>query len=105
MQGASSSPQTTSAGVARPANSASKSCSEGRRPSLQEFEAEFAGLATPTLIVCGEEDAPCIETSRWLARTLPAARLWEPEGLGHAPNLEDPRRFNREVGAFLDALT
>ena len=78
---------------------------QGRRPSLQDYEAEFAGLQTPTLIVCGEEDAPCIETSRWLARTLPAARLWEPEGLGHAPNLEDPRRFNPEVGAFLDALT
>ena len=75
---------------------------QGRRPSLREFEAEFAQLDTPTLIVCGEEDAACAETSRWLARTLPDARLWEPEGLGHAPNLEAPELFNQEVGAFLN---
>ena len=76
---------------------------QGRRPSLQAFEAEFARLEVPTLIVCGEEDAPCVETSAWLSRTLPNARLWSPEGLGHAPNLEDPDRFNREVGLFLEA--
>ena len=74
---------------------------QGRRPSLQDFEGELRALASPTLIVCGEEDAPCVETSRWLARTLPNARLWEPKGLGHAPNLEDPEMLNREVGAFL----
>ena len=77
---------------------------QGRRPALQDFEAEFAGLQIPTLIVCGEEDAPCVETSHWLARTLPNARLWEPAGLGHAPNLETPELFNREVGASLRAL-
>ena len=77
---------------------------QGRRPSLHDFEAEFAELATPTLIVCGEEDAPCVETSAWLARTLPNARLWSPKGMGHAPNLEDPVTFNREVAGFLDTL-
>ena len=77
---------------------------QGRRPSLQDFEAEFVTLEAPTLIVCGEEDAPCIETSAWLARTLPNARLWAPKGRGHAPNLEDPGRFNREVGAFLKGV-
>ena len=78
---------------------------QGRRPALQDFEAEFARLDIPTLIVCGEEDVPCVETSRWLARTLPRARLWEPKGLGHAPNLEAPELFNDEVGAFLDGLS
>jgi pimeloyl-ACP methyl ester carboxylesterase len=78
---------------------------QGRRPSLQDFEPEFAGLDVPTLIVCGTGDPPCIETSAWLDRTLPNARLWSPHGLGHCPNLEDPERFNREVGAFLDGLT
>ena len=77
---------------------------QGRRPSLQDFEGEFRALEIPTLIVCGEEDAPCVDTSRWLARTLPNARLWEPKGLGHAPNLEAPEQFNREVGAFLGRL-
>ena len=77
---------------------------QGRRPSLTDFEAEFAALGTPTLIVCGTEDAPCVETSLWLAETLPEVRLWAPEGLGHAPNLEAPELFNAGVGAFLESL-
>ena len=77
---------------------------QGKRPSLTEVEAELARLDVPTLIVCGQEDAPCVETSRWLARTLPRAQLWEPEGCGHCPNLEAPERFNREVGMFLNTL-
>ena len=77
---------------------------QGRRPSLTEFEGELARLEVPTLIVCGQEDGPCVETSRWLAGILPRARLWEPEGCGHCPNLEAPEMFNAEVGAFLSRL-
>ena len=77
---------------------------QGRRPSLQDFEGEFRALEIPTLIVCGEQDAPCVETSRWLAGALPNVKLWEPDGLGHAPNLEAPEQFNREVGMFLSSL-
>jgi pimeloyl-ACP methyl ester carboxylesterase len=77
---------------------------QGRRPSLTEFEDGFGSLDVPTLIVCGTEDPPCVETSRWLAETLPNVNLWAPEGLGHAPNLEAPEAFNAEVGAFLDRL-
>lgn len=74
---------------------------QGRRPGLRDFEGELARLEIPTLIVCGEEDAPCLETSRWLEELVPNARLWLAPGMGHAPNLEDPERFNREVGEFL----
>jgi pimeloyl-ACP methyl ester carboxylesterase len=77
---------------------------QGRRPSLTEFEDGFASLDVPTLIVCGTEDPPCVETSSWLAETLPTVSLWAPEGLGHAPNLEEPEAFNAEVSAFLDSL-
>ena len=74
---------------------------QGRRPSLQDFEAEFAALEVPTLIVCGQEDAPCQDTSAWLGQTLPGAVLWEPAGLGHAPNLEAPKKFNVAVEQFV----
>ena len=74
---------------------------QGRRASLQDFEAEFAGLQVPTLVVCGEEDAPCLETSRWLARVLPNAELWLESGAGHCPNLETPDKFNMRIGRFL----
>ena len=78
---------------------------QGKRPALQDFEAEFRRLEVPNLVVCGTADAPCLETSDWLARTLPHARLWSPEGLGHCPNLEAPELFDREVGAFLASLS
>jgi len=78
---------------------------QGRRPSLQDFEAEFAELAAPTLIVCGEEDAPCLETSRWLARVLPKAELWLEPGAGHCPNLEMPDKFNLRTGRFLAGVS
>ncbi len=78
---------------------------QGRRPALQDFEAELARLAIPTLIVCGEEDAPCLETSRWLARTLPDARQWLEPGAGHCPNLEIADTFNRRVDQFLAELS
>ena len=74
---------------------------QSRRPSLQDFETEFARLQTPALIVCGEEDTPCLETSRWLARVLPNAQLWLEPGAGHCPNLESPGKFNLRVGRFL----
>ena len=74
---------------------------QGRRPSLQVLEEEFAGLQVPTLVVCGEEDAPCLETSRWLERVLPNAELWLEPGGGHCPNLETPDKFNTRIGRFL----
>ena len=77
---------------------------QGRRPALQDFEGEFSALKIPTLIVCGEEDAPCLETSRWLGRILPNAQLWLEPGAGHCPNLEIPDRFNDRVGQFLADL-
>jgi pimeloyl-ACP methyl ester carboxylesterase len=77
---------------------------QGRRPSLEDFTAELEALEVPTLIVCGEEDAPCLETSRWLERTLPDAHLWLAPGAGHCPNLESPEEFNRRVGQFLADL-
>jgi 3-oxoadipate enol-lactonase len=77
---------------------------QGLRPSLLDFEAEFRALEIPTLIVCGEEDAPCLQTSLWLREIMPDARLWRGLGLGHAPNLEDAEAFNREVETFLESV-
>jgi pimeloyl-ACP methyl ester carboxylesterase len=74
---------------------------QGRRPSLKDSEAEFRGLEVPTLIVCGAEDAPCVETSAWLKRILPKAHLWLEPGAGHCPNLEIPDKFNPRLGRFL----
>ena len=43
---------------------------QGGRPSLYDFEAEHTQLATPALIVVGDEDDRCIEPSLFLKQTL-----------------------------------
>jgi pimeloyl-ACP methyl ester carboxylesterase len=70
------------------------------RPSLYDFEAEFAQLATPVLLALGDEDAPCLETNLMLKRAIPGAGLWIHPHTGHAVNLEEPAAFNAVVGSF-----
>ncbi len=73
---------------------------QGQRPSLFEFERQFAALADPTLIVVGDEDEPCIETSLFLKRVMPNAGLWMLPRTGHGLNLEEPDAFNRGLLEF-----
>jgi pimeloyl-ACP methyl ester carboxylesterase len=77
---------------------------QARRPSLEDFGKEFAGLAIPVLLIAGDEDEPCLETTLWLKRTLPNAGLWTSPNSGHAVNLEEPHAFNRTVEDFLHAV-
>jgi proline iminopeptidase len=74
---------------------------QGGRPSLYDFEAELRKLATPTLIVVGDEDDRCIEPALFLKETIPASGLVMMPKTGHAVNLEEPDLFNRVVGEFL----
>jgi proline iminopeptidase len=74
---------------------------QGARPSLYDFEAELRKLATPALIVVGDEDDRCIEPSLFLKDALPASGLVMLPKSGHAVNLEEPDLFNAVVGNFL----
>lgn len=74
---------------------------QGERDSVYHWEAQLKTMALPTLIAVGDEDAPCIEPSVFLKRTLPNAGLWVCPNTGHAINLEEPEAFHREVAAFL----
>jgi pimeloyl-ACP methyl ester carboxylesterase len=58
-------------------------------------------LRIPTLVVYGERDAPCVETSKFLAATIPAARLWPVPGASHFVNLDTTDAFNQTLQAFL----
>jgi pimeloyl-ACP methyl ester carboxylesterase len=77
---------------------------QARRPSLQNFEKEFARMRIPVLLIAGDEDAPCLETTFWLKRTIPNAGVWICPHSGHAVNLEEPAEFNRVVGEFLSGV-
>jgi 3-oxoadipate enol-lactonase len=74
---------------------------QGARPSLYDFEAAIRKLATPTLIVVGDEDDRCIEPSLFLKDALPASGLVVVPKTGHVVNLEEPDLFNQVVGDFL----
>jgi pimeloyl-ACP methyl ester carboxylesterase len=74
---------------------------QGKRPSLYDFEAEWRKLHVPTLIICGDEDEPCLQPSLYLKRVMPNAGLAMFAKTGHTVNLEEPDAFNRELWNFL----
>lgn len=74
---------------------------QGKRPSLYDFEAEWRKLDLPTLIICGDEDDPCLQPSLYLKRVMPNAGLAMFAKTGHTVNIEEPDAFNRELAAFI----
>lgn len=74
---------------------------QGRRPSIYEREADLARLDVPLLVICGDEDDPCIEPSLFLKRVVPNCGLAVLPHTGHACNLEEPAAFNAIVAEFL----
>jgi 3-oxoadipate enol-lactonase len=77
---------------------------QGGRPSLYDFATEIGKLATPALIVVGDEDERCIEPSLFLKDTLPASGLVVLPKTGHVVNLEESDLFNAAVGDFLSRV-
>jgi 3-oxoadipate enol-lactonase len=77
---------------------------QGARPSLYDFAADIEKLATPALIVVGDEDARCIEPSLFLKEAIPASGLVILPKTGHVVNLEEPDLFNAVVGDFLSRV-
>jgi pimeloyl-ACP methyl ester carboxylesterase len=75
-----------------------------RRPTMYELEARLRTLRVPTLVIVGEEDAPALEPSRFLARTIPKATLRVLPGTGHTLQLEEPEAFNAAVLEFVRGL-
>jgi pimeloyl-ACP methyl ester carboxylesterase len=73
---------------------------QGRRPSLYDLTAQMARIETPTLVLTGDEDEPCLEASLLMKRTIPSAALAVLPRSGHAINLEEPALFNQLVDDF-----
>jgi pimeloyl-ACP methyl ester carboxylesterase len=72
-----------------------------RRPTVYELEAQLKRMSTPTLIITGDDDVPCLEPAMFMKRTLPDARLWVLPRTSHPINLEEPESFNRVVLDFV----
>jgi pimeloyl-ACP methyl ester carboxylesterase len=74
------------------------------RPSLWHLGDALRSLDVPTLLVVGDEDAPCLEPGLFLKATLPDAALCVLPRAGHLLNLEEPAHFNAIVFSFLAAV-
>ena len=74
------------------------------RPLLADLAGQLEAMEVPTLILTGDEDHVCIDTSLYLKRLLPAAGLSIVPGTGHAVNLEEAELFNRTLDSFFDAV-
>jgi pimeloyl-ACP methyl ester carboxylesterase len=75
-----------------------------QRPTMYELEAKLRTLRVPTLVIVGEEDAPALEPSRFLARTIPDATLVVLPKTGHTLQLEEPEAFNAAILDFVRRL-
>jgi pimeloyl-ACP methyl ester carboxylesterase len=62
------------------------------------------GIAVPTLVIVGEDDAPFLDGSKYMAAKIPGAKLAVVAGAGHAPNITHPAEFERIVGQFLTTV-
>lgn len=61
-------------------------------------------IAVPTLIIVGEDDAPFLAGSTYMAGKIPDATLVVIAGAGHAPNVTHPDDFDAAVRDFLDRI-
>jgi pimeloyl-ACP methyl ester carboxylesterase len=75
-----------------------------RRKPIYAHQARLATMTTPTLVIVGDEDPPCIKPSRFLHETIPGARLETIPRGGHSINLEEPETFNRLVGELASSI-
>ncbi|MGY8681140.1 alpha/beta hydrolase [Bradyrhizobium sp. UFLA05-153] len=74
---------------------------QGGRPSIYMMTEAIGRVATPALIICGDEDDPCVGPSLFLKKHLLAAGLAMFPKSGHVLNLEEPALFNETVERFV----
>ncbi|MGD9869369.1 MAG: alpha/beta fold hydrolase [Hyphomicrobiales bacterium] len=75
----------------------------GRTPVFAR-EAELRAMATPVLLMAGDEDESCIDVNIYLKRLMPSAQLVMFPDCGHVLHLEEPALFNRFVERFLTSV-
>ena len=77
---------------------------QGKRPSILDLGPELRKIKVPSLILTGDEDAPCIEPSIFMKRNISTSGLITFPQSGHAINLEEPELFNHSIQMFLTAV-
>ena len=75
-----------------------------RRKTIFELEPEMKHIEVPSLIVVGDQDEACLDSSLFMKRHIPYAGLLILPMIGHTANIEDPGLFNLHLSEFLAAV-
>lgn len=73
---------------------------QARRPSFWDLAEPLAEMASPTLVMVGDEDDHCLQPGIFLKKTLPSCGLSILPKTGHTLNLEEPELFNEQLAEF-----
>jgi pimeloyl-ACP methyl ester carboxylesterase len=72
-------------------------------PTGEDYDSIWDAVRVPFLVIQGTEDQVILmSTAEYLADAVPGAELSVYEGIGHAPFLEAPERFNQQLIAFVE---
>jgi pimeloyl-ACP methyl ester carboxylesterase len=71
------------------------------RPSLYDLVEDMKRLTVPTLVLCGDEDWPCLLPGVLMKQNIPSAAFSVMTNCGHTINLEAPGEFNHLLGEFM----
>ncbi|HYB42128.1 MAG TPA: alpha/beta fold hydrolase [Candidatus Methylomirabilis sp.] len=72
-----------------------------KRPPIYALESRLRQLEVPTLLIVGEDDAPCVKVHRFMADCLRRSTHIVLRGRGHLTNLEAPAAFNAAIRRFV----
>ena len=75
-----------------------------RRAPVFDLREGLQGLRLPILVVCGDQDTPAFDASRFVRDTAPHAGLAVLPMCGHTLNLEEPDLFNMLLATFLASV-
>jgi pimeloyl-ACP methyl ester carboxylesterase len=74
---------------------------QAKRPSLWELEGELKKFSLPLLVLVGDEDDWCLDSSVYLKRIVPTAGLCVIPRSGHTITSEEPAAFNAALADLI----
>jgi pimeloyl-ACP methyl ester carboxylesterase len=74
---------------------------QAKRPTLWDLEAELKRFSVPLLVLVGDEDDWCVDSSVYLKRTVPTAGLCVIPRSGHTITSEEPAAFNAALADLI----
>ena len=74
---------------------------QAKRPTLWDMEADLKTFKPPLLVLVGDEDDWCLDSSVFLKRTVPTAGLVVIPRSGHTITSEEPAAFNAALADLI----